>query len=157
MCRDSLCFSLFACIWLCFVWLKCIYFTRTYRNYIVKLLCVLSTYQFLLGFQCNFLIFRFSQFVVYSLSVKMEAVCSSETSVNFYRITRRHIPEDSTCCKGMHNKSVNFIIQITHSNIINSVSKVKPEDLVLRFGCDIRKWNFHLIILKRFKLWKRMR
>jgi hypothetical protein len=29
----------------------------------------------------------------------MEAICSSETSVDFQRITRRYIPEDST----LHN------------------------------------------------------
>jgi hypothetical protein len=32
----------------------------------------------------------------YSSIVKMEAVCSSETPVDFQRTTRRYIPEDST-------------------------------------------------------------
>jgi hypothetical protein len=31
--------------------------------------------------------------VAYSSSVKMEATCSSETSVHFHRITGRYIPE----------------------------------------------------------------
>jgi hypothetical protein len=34
--------------------------------------------------------------LTYSSILKMEAVHSSETSVNFYRTTRRHTPEDST-------------------------------------------------------------
>jgi hypothetical protein len=34
--------------------------------------------------------------LAYSLIMKIEAVHSSETSVNFYRTTRRHIPEGST-------------------------------------------------------------
>jgi hypothetical protein len=29
-------------------------------------------------------------------TLKMEAICSSETSVAFQRITRRYVPEDST-------------------------------------------------------------
>jgi hypothetical protein len=33
--------------------------------------------------------------VAYCLTLKMEAVRSSDTSVNFYRTTRRHIPEVS--------------------------------------------------------------
>jgi hypothetical protein len=35
----------------------------------------------------------------YSSTLKMEAMCSSETSVDFQRTTRRYIPEDST----LHN------------------------------------------------------
>jgi hypothetical protein len=32
----------------------------------------------------------------YSLTLKMEALCSSETLVDFQRTTQRYIPEDST-------------------------------------------------------------
>jgi hypothetical protein len=32
----------------------------------------------------------------YALTLKMEAVCSSETSVNFYWATQHYIPVDST-------------------------------------------------------------
>jgi hypothetical protein len=32
----------------------------------------------------------------YSSTLKMEAICSSETSVGFQRTTQRYIPEDST-------------------------------------------------------------
>jgi hypothetical protein len=35
----------------------------------------------------------------YSSTLKMEAICSSETSVHIQRTTRRYIPEDST----LHN------------------------------------------------------
>jgi hypothetical protein len=41
----------------------------------------------------------------YSPTLKMEAICSSEMSVNFQRTTRRYIPEDSTlhnhCCENL--------------------------------------------------------
>jgi hypothetical protein len=40
--------------------------------------------------------------LVYSSTLKMEAVLSSEISVNFYHVIRRHIPEDSTL--GNHNR-----------------------------------------------------
>jgi hypothetical protein len=49
--------------------------------------------------------------LVYSSMMKLEAVCSSETSVNLYRTTRRLIPEDSTL---LHTSLVNFI------NIVNN-------------------------------------
>jgi hypothetical protein len=35
-------------------------------------------------------------FLVYFSKMKMEATCSSETSVDFQRTTRRYIPEDRT-------------------------------------------------------------
>jgi hypothetical protein len=39
----------------------------------------------------------------------MEAACTSETSVDFQRTTRRHIPEDTTlhdhCYEGLKSKS----------------------------------------------------
>jgi hypothetical protein len=38
----------------------------------------------------------FAAFLAYSLTPKMEAICSSETSVNFYWPTQHHIPEAST-------------------------------------------------------------
>jgi hypothetical protein len=37
--------------------------------------------------------------LAYSSTLKMEATCSSETSVNFQHITCRYIPEDTT----LHN------------------------------------------------------
>jgi hypothetical protein len=41
---------------------------------------------------CLTLLYR----LTYSSTVKMEAICSSETSVDFQRTTRRYIPEDRT-------------------------------------------------------------
>jgi hypothetical protein len=38
-------------------------------------------------------------FLAYSSTFKMDAICSSETSVDFQRTTRRYIPEDGT----LHN------------------------------------------------------
>jgi hypothetical protein len=34
--------------------------------------------------------------LAYSSTLKMEAICSSETSVYFHRTTRRYMPEDRT-------------------------------------------------------------
>jgi hypothetical protein len=39
--------------------------------------------------------FTLVSFSAYSLTLKMKAICSSETSVNFQRTTLRYIPEDS--------------------------------------------------------------
>jgi hypothetical protein len=41
-------------------------------------------------------------------ALKMEAVCSSETSVNFYRTAQRHIPGDSTLHSNVQLASVIF-------------------------------------------------
>jgi hypothetical protein len=48
----------------------------------------------------------------------MEAIRSSETSMNFYQTTRRHIPEDSD----LHG--------YLHENIRTSSVKIIPSDLV---------------------------
>jgi hypothetical protein len=44
----------------------------------------------------------------------MEAICSSETSIDFKRTTRRYIPEDSTtlhnhCRENLKSYNINFI------------------------------------------------
>jgi hypothetical protein len=43
--------------------------------------------------------------VAYSSALKMEATCSSETSVNFHRTARSYIPEDrilnNHCCENL--------------------------------------------------------
>jgi hypothetical protein len=50
-----------------------------------------------LGPEDGSLCFRFLVgYSVYSSTLEMEAVRSSETSVNFYQTTRRQIPENST-------------------------------------------------------------
>jgi hypothetical protein len=41
-----------------------------------------------------------------SSTLKMEAICSSETSVETQRITRRHIPEDDT----LHNFNLRVVL-----------------------------------------------
>jgi hypothetical protein len=50
------------------------------------------------------------------LILKMEAICSSETSFKFQRITRRHIPEDSTlhnhCCENLKSHKINVSILV---------------------------------------------
>jgi hypothetical protein len=45
---------------------------------------------------CLLSAFVLVSYSAYSSTLKMEAICSSETSVDFQRATRRYIPEDST-------------------------------------------------------------
>jgi hypothetical protein len=52
----------------------------------------------LLGYDASHLLARWFAEPI-SSTVKMEAICSSETSVETQRTTRRHIPEDDT----LHN------------------------------------------------------
>jgi hypothetical protein len=42
--------------------------------------------------------FKVAYYMSNSLTLKMEAKCSSETSVGFQWTTRRYIPEDRTLC-----------------------------------------------------------
>jgi hypothetical protein len=52
-----------------------------------------------LHLQCEALLttcFMLVSCLAYSLALKMEAICSSETSVNFQRTARCYIPEDRT-------------------------------------------------------------
>jgi hypothetical protein len=44
------------------------------------------------GWRANLLV----AYIVYPSTLKLKAVLSSETPVNFYQIKRRHISEDST-------------------------------------------------------------
>jgi hypothetical protein len=48
--------------------------------------------------------------------LKMEAICSPQTSVDFQRTTRRYIPKDSTI--HVHTKFVNLFIICFHSKFI---------------------------------------
>jgi hypothetical protein len=52
----------------------------------------------------------------YSSTLKMEAICSSETSVHFQQTTRRYIPEDSTlhnhCCENLKSYKWDFCWQV---------------------------------------------
>jgi hypothetical protein len=45
--------------------------------------------------------FTLASYSTYSLTLKMEAICSSETSVDFQRTTQRYIPEESTLKKSV--------------------------------------------------------
>jgi hypothetical protein len=48
---------------------------------------------------------------IFSSTLKMEAICSSETSVASQQTTRRHIPEDDTLhiLSSLQNKAVNAV------------------------------------------------
>jgi hypothetical protein len=56
--------------------------------------------------------------LVYSSTLKMEAVCSSETLVTFYQTTQRLIPEDSTlhnhCCETPISNTVHYHVHRIH-------------------------------------------
>jgi hypothetical protein len=49
---------------------------------------------------------------IFSSAMKMEAICSSETSVAFQQTTRRHTPEDDTlhnhCCENLKSYMINL-------------------------------------------------
>jgi hypothetical protein len=54
--------------------------------------------------------------LAYSSTMKMEATCSSETSVDFQRTTRHYIPEDKTLLKHCYRLSLerhkkSFVLQ----------------------------------------------
>jgi hypothetical protein len=52
------------------------------------------------GVRCLPLAFTMASCLAYSSTLKMDATCSSETSVDFKRTTRRYIPEDR---RPLHN------------------------------------------------------
>jgi hypothetical protein len=65
----------------------------------------------------------------YSSTLKMEAICSFETSVEFQRTTRRYIPEDSTLhnhrCETLKSYTVN--LKLDHDQLFY----VLPDSLFL--------------------------
>jgi hypothetical protein len=74
----------------------------------------------------------------FSSTLKMEAICSSETSVDTQRTTRRHIPEDDTLHNALNfysRGSVSNVGLITSSSIsgisfsMNSLDKCKDSSL----------------------------
>jgi hypothetical protein len=50
----------------------------------------------------------------YSSTLKMETICSSETSVDFQRVTRRYIPEDKT----LHNHRCENLKSYFHLSVL---------------------------------------
>jgi hypothetical protein len=72
---------------------------------------------------------------IISSALKMEAVCSSETSVETERTTRRHIPEDDTLqyCN-MFNLKTNDEQQLVHAHN-------KMLHLASRASNCLRKWD----------------
>jgi hypothetical protein len=47
---------------------------------------------------------------IISLTLKMEAICSSETSVATQQTTRRHIPEDDTLVKKYSSPHYSYLL-----------------------------------------------
>jgi hypothetical protein len=62
----------------------------------------------------------------------MEAICCSETSVDFQRTTRRYIPEDIT----LHNHRCENLKFYTTRDIFYAISVVGP--VVIRIGDSYR-------------------
>jgi hypothetical protein len=68
-------------------------------------------------------------FSAYSSIPKMEAICSSETSVDFQRPTRRNIPEDSTLHNHRYEKLKSYILcisQVFYACYMPSSSHLHP-------------------------------
>jgi hypothetical protein len=74
--------------------------------------------------------FRLVSCSTYSSTLKMEAICSSETSVETRRTTRRHIPEDDT----LHNHRC--------ENLKSYISTKTLYTFIMYFT-----YNVHLIVL----------
>jgi hypothetical protein len=73
----------------------------------------------------------------YSLTQKMEAICSTETSVDFHRTTRRFIPEDSITlynhrCENLKSCVKNIFWDVTPCNLV----QYKFQRNVDQFGPD---------------------
>jgi hypothetical protein len=95
-------------------------------------------------------------FVPYYLTLKMEAVRSSETAVNFFRIIRRHIPEDcalriaqsleGTLCYDLHFID---IILLYPCHILLRIWKVIEFAMKTGKQC-IREHGFHNIFFSLF-------
>jgi hypothetical protein len=54
--------------------------------------------------------------LAYSPNLKMEATCSSETSVDFQRTTRHYIPEERTHNHRCENLKSYIILKLPHKN-----------------------------------------
>jgi hypothetical protein len=59
--------------------------------------------------------FKLDPCSVYSSTLKMEAICSSETSVGFQRTTRRYIPEDNTLSNHRCESLKSYMITVCSS------------------------------------------
>jgi hypothetical protein len=94
----------------------------------------------------------------YSSTLKMEAICSSETSVKFKLTIRRYIPEDRILhnrrCKESQILHFTFYIFMIRFNIIPFISRFPKWFLPFRFGSynsfgtsNFRRALFNLINL----------
>jgi hypothetical protein len=67
------------------------------------------------GFFLGYIYFMLVSCLVYSSKLKMEATCSSETSVDFQRVTRCYIPEDRSFhnhyCENFKSCSANSLLR----------------------------------------------
>jgi hypothetical protein len=98
---------------------------------------VLATPRALLA-ACFLLVICFT----YSSTLEMEAVRSSEASVNFYQITRRHVPEDSVLIW-------NFI-GLRHGSI--SLSPTDRISSPVAASSLERRWRCHFMALLQERL-----
>jgi hypothetical protein len=60
--------------------------------------------------------FTLISYLAYSLTLKMEATCSSKMSVDFEWTTQRYIPEDRTlhnhCCENLKSYNYNSVTKV---------------------------------------------
>jgi hypothetical protein len=75
----------------------------------------------------------------YSSTLKMEATCSSETSVGFQRTTRHYFPEDST----LHSCSATQ--EMIHLLLIRNLIAVLRKPPLLFISCSF-KIHFNIIL-----------
>jgi hypothetical protein len=61
--------------------------------------------------------FALVSWLTYFSTLRMEATCSSETSVDFQRTTRRYIPEDRTLHNHLYENLKSYLLNIFNSII----------------------------------------
>jgi hypothetical protein len=67
--------------------------------------------------------------LAYSSAMKMEATCSSETSVDFRRTTRRYIPEDRTVHTNSFFISISLVFESRPDDRVSCIFRCPPQAL----------------------------
>jgi hypothetical protein len=92
----------------------------------------------------------------YSSTLKMEAICSSETSIDFQRTARRYIPEDSTLRVRTSNPTLKGTSSLaetekTYKGPMNNAAEFRTEHLSsisLQLHCYISVLNKTKLMIK---------
>jgi hypothetical protein len=78
--------------------------------------------------------------LAYSLTLKMEAVCSSDTLVHFYRTTKHYIPEDGTTVLKLLHTNIKIYSPVLNYLHADSHDKLSMPSFAL-FHCEHTTWK----------------